>query len=38
MSAEESLHDVTIREQQLEAFILRSPEYLSGPTGKSSGR
>jgi hypothetical protein len=28
MSAEESLHDVTIRVQQLEAFILRSPEYL----------
>ena len=28
MSAEETLHDVTIREQQLEAFILRSPEYL----------
>src|SRR3984885_9454548 len=28
MSAEESLHDVNIREQQLEAFILRSPEYL----------
>src|SRR5271155_1029404 len=28
MSAEESLHDVTIRVQQLEAYILRSPEYL----------
>jgi hypothetical protein len=28
MSAEETLHDVAIREQQLEAFILRSPEYL----------
>jgi hypothetical protein len=28
MSAEETLHDVSIREQQLEAFILRSPEYL----------
>ena len=28
MSAEETLHDVKIREQQLEAFILRSPEYL----------
>ena len=28
MSAEETLHDVNIREQQLEAFILRSPEYL----------
>jgi hypothetical protein len=28
MSAEETLHDVDIREQQLEAFILRSPEYL----------
>jgi hypothetical protein len=28
MSAEESLHDVSIRVQQLEAFILRSPEYL----------
>ena len=28
MSAEETLHDVTIRVQQLEAFILRSPEYL----------
>jgi replicative DNA helicase len=28
MSAEESLHDVTIRVQQLEAHILRSPEYL----------
>jgi hypothetical protein len=28
MSAEETLHDVTIREQQLEAYILRSPEYL----------
>ena len=27
MSAEETLHDVDIREQQLEAFILRSPEY-----------
>jgi hypothetical protein len=28
MSAEETLHDVDIREQQLEAFILGSPEYL----------
>jgi len=28
MSAEETLHDVTIRVQQLEAHILRSPEYL----------
>jgi hypothetical protein len=28
MSVEESLHDVTIRVQQLEAYILRSPEYL----------
>jgi hypothetical protein len=28
VSAEETLHDVEIREQQLEAFILRSPEYL----------
>jgi hypothetical protein len=28
MSAEESLHDVTIRVQQLEAYILRSPEYV----------
>ena len=28
MSAEETLHDVGIREQQLHAFILRSPEYL----------
>ncbi len=28
MSAEESLHDVTIRVQQLESYILRSPEYL----------
>ncbi len=28
MSAEETLHDVNIREQQLEAFILSSPEYL----------
>jgi len=28
MSAEETLHDVDIREQQLEAFILRSPEYI----------
>jgi hypothetical protein len=27
MSAEESLHDVMIRVQQLESFILRSPEY-----------
>ncbi len=27
MSAEETLHDVTIREQQLEAFIIKSPEY-----------
>jgi len=27
MSAEETLHDVDIREQQLESFILRSPEY-----------
>ena len=29
MSAEESLHDVTIRVQQLEAYILRSPEYVN---------
>ena len=28
MSAEETLHDVSIRVQQLESFILRSPEYL----------
>jgi len=28
MSAEETLHDVTIRLQQLESFMLRSPEYL----------
>ena len=28
MSVEETLHDVTIRVQQLEAYILRSPEYL----------
>jgi hypothetical protein len=28
MSAEETLHDVEIREQQLEKYILRSPEYL----------
>src|SRR5471032_2498819 len=28
MSAEETLQDVMIREQQLEAYILRSPEYL----------
>src|SRR5271156_1035050 len=28
MSAEETLHDVEIREQQLQSFILRSPEYL----------
>jgi hypothetical protein len=28
MSAEETLHDVSIREQQLETYILRSPEYL----------
>lgn len=28
MSAEEILHDVSIREHQLESFILRSPEYL----------
>ena len=28
MSAEETLHDVTIRVQQLEDYILRSPEYL----------
>ncbi len=28
MSREESLQDVTIRERQLEAHILRSPEYL----------
>jgi hypothetical protein len=28
MSAEETLHDVSIRVQQLEAFILHSPEYL----------
>lgn len=28
MSAEETLHDVSIRVQQLEAYILRSPEYL----------
>jgi hypothetical protein len=28
MSAEETLHDVSIRVQQLESYILRSPEYL----------
>ncbi|MCE0523611.1 MAG: hypothetical protein LV480_11950 [Methylacidiphilales bacterium] len=28
MSAEETLHDVSVRVQQLEAYILRSPEYL----------
>lgn len=28
MSAEETLHDVAIRVQQLESYILRSPEYL----------
>ena len=28
MSAEESLHDVMIRERQLEAHLLRSTEYL----------
>ena len=28
MSAEETLHDVSVREHQLEAYILRSPEYL----------
>jgi hypothetical protein len=28
MSAEETLHDVDIREQQLQEYILRSPEYL----------
>jgi hypothetical protein len=28
MSAEETLHDVTIRVQQLEAYLLRSPEYV----------
>src|SRR5471030_2981271 len=28
MSAEETLHDVTIRVQQLEDYILHSPEYL----------
>jgi len=28
MSAEETLHDVSIRVQQLESFLLRSPEYL----------
>jgi hypothetical protein len=27
MSAEETLHDVSIRVQQLEAYILKSPEY-----------
>jgi len=27
MSAEETLHDVDIREQQLQNFILKSPEY-----------
>jgi hypothetical protein len=27
MSAEETLHDVEIREQQLQNFILKSPEY-----------
>jgi len=29
MSAEEILHDVAIRERQLETHILRSPEYLN---------
>src|SRR5882762_5453286 len=29
MTFEESLHDVTIRERQLEAHILRSREYLN---------
>jgi hypothetical protein len=29
MSAEESLHDVSIRVQQLEEYLLRSPEYLN---------
>jgi len=28
MSAEETLHDVEIREQQLQAYLLRSPENL----------
>ena len=28
MSAEETLHDVSIRVQQLEEYIMRSPEYL----------
>ena len=28
INAEESLQDVTIREQQLQAHLLRSPEYL----------
>ncbi len=28
MSAEETLHDVDIREQQLQSYILKSPEYL----------
>jgi hypothetical protein len=28
MSAEETLNDVDIRQEQLEKFILRSPEYL----------
>ena len=28
VSAKESLHDVTIRVQQLETYILRSPEYV----------
>jgi hypothetical protein len=28
MSAEDTLHDITIRVQQLEAYILKSPEYL----------
>ena len=27
MSAEETLHDVEIREQQLQSYILKSPEY-----------
>jgi hypothetical protein len=27
MSAEETLHDVEIREQQLQSFLLKSPEY-----------
>ncbi len=28
MSADETLHDVDIREQQLQSYILKSPEYL----------